>query len=65
MSGNFLLLTITWVVMFFASPIPNTYAGKYFKDVLGADDFTLSVIGFAGSIARAKFSSQNRKRFKA
>ena len=53
MSGNFLLLTITWVVMFFASPIPNTYAGKYFKDVLGADDFTLSVIGFAGSIALA------------
>jgi len=39
--------------MFFASPIPNTYAGKYFKDVLGADDFTLGVIGFAGSIALA------------
>jgi MFS family permease len=51
--GNFLLLTITWVLMYFASPIPNTYASKYFKDVLGADDFLLSVIGFAGSIAIA------------
>ncbi len=51
--GNFLLLTITWVLMFFASPIPNTYASKYYKDVLGANDFLLSVIGFAGSIAIA------------
>ncbi len=51
--GNFLLLTITWTLMFFAVPIPNTYAGKFFKDVLGADDFILSVIGFAGSIALA------------
>jgi len=51
--GNFLLITITWVLMFFASPIPNTYAGKYYKDVLGANDFVLSVIGFAGSIALA------------
>ncbi len=51
--GNFLLITITWILMFFAVPIPNTYAGKYFKDVLGADDFILSVIGFAGSIALA------------
>ena len=39
--------------MFFAAPIPNTYAGKFYKDVLGADDFILSVIGFAGSIALA------------
>jgi len=39
--------------MYFAAPIPNTYAGKYFKDVLGADDFILSIIGFAGSIALA------------
>jgi MFS family permease len=39
--------------MFFALPIPNTYASKYFKDVLGASDFILSVIAFSGSIAIA------------
>jgi len=53
MKGNFLILTITWVMMYFALPIPNTYAGKYFKDVLGASDFILSVIAFSGSIAIA------------
>jgi len=53
MKGNFLILTITWVLMFFALPIPNTYASKYFKDVLGASDFLLSVIAFSGSIAIA------------
>jgi MFS family permease len=46
-------MTITWILMFFAVPIPNTYAGKFYKDVLGADDFILSVISFAGSIALA------------
>ncbi len=51
--GNFQLMTITWILMFFAVPIPNTYAGKFYKDVLGADDFILSVISFAGSIALA------------
>lgn len=51
--GNFLLMTITWILMFFAVPIPNTYAGKFYKDVLGADDFILSVISFAGLIALA------------
>jgi MFS family permease len=40
-------------MMYFALPIPNTYAGKYFKDVLGASDFILSVIAFSGSIAIA------------
>lgn len=39
--------------MFFAAPIPNTYASKYFKDVLGADDFALSVINFSGLLALA------------
>ena len=53
MKGNFLILTITWVLMYFALPIPNTYASKYFKDVLGASDFILSVIAFSGSIAIA------------
>lgn len=51
--GNFLLLMITWILMYFALPIPNTYAGKFYKDVLGADDFLLSVISFSGSIALA------------
>jgi len=46
-------MTITWILMFFAVPIPNTYAGKFYKDVLGADDFILSVISFAGLIALA------------
>ena len=50
--GNFLLLTITWILMNFAGPIPQTYASLYFKR-LGADDFMLSVIGFAGTIAIA------------
>ncbi len=38
--------------MFFASPIPNTYAGLYYRE-LGASDFLLSVIAFSGSIALA------------
>lgn len=50
--GNFLLLTITWILMNFSAPIPQTYASLYFKG-LGADDFILSVIGFAGTIAIA------------
>jgi MFS family permease len=53
MTGNFLLLTITWILMFFASPIPNTYASIFYEDVLGANDFILAVIGFAASIALA------------
>lgn len=53
MTGNFLLLTVTWVLMFFASPIPNTYASIFYKDVLGADDFILAVIAFAANIALA------------
>jgi MFS family permease len=52
LKGNFLLLTITWVFMFFALPIPSTYAGLYYRE-LGASDFVLSVIGFAGSVALA------------
>jgi MFS family permease len=51
--GNFLLLMISWILMYFASPIPNTYAGKYFEEVLGANDFILAVISFSGSIAIA------------
>ena len=50
--GNFLLITITWIIMFAAQPIPDTYASLYYLN-LGANEFTLSIIGFAGSIAVA------------
>ncbi len=52
LKGNFLLLTMSWTVMYFAQPIPSTYASLYYLH-LGADAFLLSVIGFAGSIAFA------------
>jgi MFS family permease len=50
--GNFLILLISWVLMFFSGPIPSTYSSLYFKG-LGADNFIIGVIGFAGSIALA------------
>ncbi|MGA3191191.1 MAG: MFS transporter [Candidatus Bathyarchaeia archaeon] len=50
--GNFLILMISWILMNFAGPIPQTYQSLYFKG-LGATDFLLGVIGFAGSIALA------------
>jgi len=50
--GNFLILTLSWAIMYFAGPIPQTYASLYYLS-LGADEFLLSVIAFAGSIAIA------------
>jgi MFS family permease len=50
--GNFLLITISWVIMFSAQPIPDTYASLYYLH-LGASELMLSVMGFAGSIAVA------------
>ncbi len=50
--GNFLILTLSWVIMYAAIPIPQTYASLYYLS-LGADEFLLSIIGFAGSIAIA------------
>jgi MFS family permease len=50
--GNFLIITISWIIMFGASPISGTYASLYYKS-LGASDFLISIIGFAGSIAIA------------
>lgn len=50
--GNFLILTLSWAIMFFASPIPQTYAILYYLS-LGAGAFLLAVIGFAGSAAIA------------
>ncbi len=52
MKGNFLILTLSWTIMYFAGPIPQTYASLYYLS-LGADEFLLSVIGFSGSIAIA------------
>jgi DHA1 family multidrug resistance protein-like MFS transporter len=52
MKGNFLILILTWTLMNFAGPIPQTYSSLFFKS-LGADDFLLGVIGFAGSITLA------------
>jgi DHA1 family multidrug resistance protein-like MFS transporter len=50
--GNFLILTLSWVIMYAAGPIPQTYASLYYLS-LGADAFLLSIIGFAGSVAIA------------
>jgi hypothetical protein len=55
--GNFLILTLSWAIMYFAGPIPQTYASLYYLS-LGADEFLLSIIAFAGSIASLLSSSQ-------
>jgi MFS family permease len=52
MKGNFLILILTWILMNFSGPIPQTYSSLFFKS-LGANDFLLGVIGFAGSITLA------------
>jgi len=52
LKGNFLILTASWMIMYFAQPIPATYASLYYIS-LGANAFLLSVIGFAGSMAIA------------
>jgi len=52
LKGNFLLLILTWLLMYSAQPIPETYSSLYYLD-LGATPFLLSVILFAGSIAIA------------
>jgi DHA1 family tetracycline resistance protein-like MFS transporter len=52
LKGNFLLLTITWILMYLTQPIPDTYSSLYYLD-LGATPFLLSVIFFAGSLAIA------------
>jgi len=52
LKGNFLLITISWIILFAAQPIPDTYSSLFYLH-LGADAFLLSIIGFAGSIAVA------------
>src|SRR3990170_2650223 len=52
LKGNFLLLTITWILMYSTQPIPDTYSSLYYLN-LGATPFLLSVMFFAGSLAIA------------
>lgn len=50
--GNFLLITISWIIMFTAQPIPDTYASLCYLS-LGANEFTISLMAFVGSLAVA------------
>jgi hypothetical protein len=52
LKGNFLDLTLSWIVMYFAQSIPATYASLCDLS-LGANAFLRSVIGIAGPIAIA------------
>jgi DHA1 family tetracycline resistance protein-like MFS transporter len=52
LTGNFLLLILTWVLMYSAQPIPDTYSSIYYLS-LGATPFLLSVMFFIGSLAIA------------
>ena len=49
LKGNFLVITLSWVIMFFAQPIPDIYASLFYLH-LGANVFLISIMGFAGSI---------------
>ena len=49
--GNFLLITLTWIIMFAAQPIPDTYASLFYIH-LGADTFLISVMGFAVALVQ-------------
>jgi len=53
LSGNFLVLMITWILMYSTQPIPDTYSSKFFVESLGATTFLLSVMFFIGSLAIA------------
>ena len=52
LTGNFLILIVTWILMFSTQPIPDTYSSLYFLS-LGATPFLLSVMFFVGSLAIA------------
>jgi DHA1 family multidrug resistance protein-like MFS transporter len=52
LKGNFLIITLSWIILFSAQPIPDTYASLFYLH-LGADVFLISIMGFAGSIAVA------------
>jgi DHA1 family multidrug resistance protein-like MFS transporter len=52
LTGNFLLLIVTWLLMYSTQPIPDTYSSIFYLN-LGATPFLLSVMFFAGSLAIA------------
>ena len=52
LKGNFAILILSWLLMYSAQPIPDTYSSLFYLN-LGATPFLLSVILFAGSIAIA------------
>ena len=52
LSGNFLLLLITWILMNSTQPIAGTFSSKYFVS-LGASPFLLSMMFFVSSLAIA------------
>jgi|WetSurMetagenome_2_1015567.scaffolds.fasta_scaffold12578_4 MFS transporter, DHA1 family, tetracycline resistance protein len=51
-TGNFLVLMITWVLMYSTQPISDTFSSKYFVS-LGATPFLLAVMFFVSSLAIA------------
>ena len=52
LTGNFLILIITWILMYSTQPISDTYSSLYYLS-LGATPFLLSVMFFVGSLAIA------------
>ncbi|HKZ88164.1 MAG TPA: MFS transporter [Candidatus Bathyarchaeia archaeon] len=52
LTGNFLILMLTWVLMYSTQPIADLFSSIYFLN-LGATPFLLSVMFFAGSLAIA------------
>ena len=52
LSGNFLVLMVSWILMYSTQPIPDTYSSLYYIS-LGATPFLLSVMFFVGSLAIA------------
>jgi MFS family permease len=52
LSGNFLILMLTWVLMYSTQPITDTFSSKYYLS-LGATPWILSVMFFVGSLAIA------------
>lgn len=52
LTGNFLILLITWVLMNSTQPIAGTFSSKYFVS-LGATPLILSMMFFVSSLAIA------------
>lgn len=51
-TGNFLVLTVSWVIMDLASELPSTYYGLY-VEALGGTATIIGLIGFVSMIAQA------------